>query len=175
MKRKSSSQVERRVALCYIRLSQTKDESDLKSPARQRANLEAACLKYGWIPEWYEDADKHKSGTKEDNRPEWLLLKTRLNDPDIAVLAVNDTSRMMRNTWRTLKLFDDLPTTDVKLYLASSDKMLDIKNSDGHMNIFLQAFIDKMFAIDGSRKAKDSIRYRKQRNITVGMPPFGTV
>src|SRR5690606_6032633 len=110
---------------------QTKDEADLKSPARQRANLEAACEKYGWIPEWYQDADKHKSGTKEDNRPQWLLLKTRLNDPDIAVLAVNDTSRMMRNTWRTLKLFDDLSSTDVKLYLAASDKMLDIKNSDG--------------------------------------------
>ena len=62
MKRNAAAQVERRVALCYIRLSQTKNESDLKSPERQKANLQAACDKYGWIPEWYADADKHKTG-----------------------------------------------------------------------------------------------------------------
>lgn len=47
MKRNAAPQVERRVALCYIRLSQTKNESDLKSPERQKANLQAACDKYG--------------------------------------------------------------------------------------------------------------------------------
>ncbi len=175
MKRNSSPQVERRVALCYVRLSQTKNESDLKSPERQRANIQAACEKYGWIPEWYEDADKHKSGTKEDNRPQWLLLKARLNDPDVAVLAVNDTSRAMRNTWRALKLFDELSSSDVKLYVGVSDRMLDIKTSDGRMSLFMQAFVDEMYALDGSRRAKDSIRYRKSKQITVGIPPFGTV
>lgn len=175
MKRQSSPQVERRVALCYIRLSQTQNESDLKSPQRQRANLEAACEKYGWIPEWYADADKHKSGTKEDNRPQWLLLKSRLNDPDVAALAVNDTSRAMRNTWRALKLFDELSTSDVKLYVGVSDRMLDIKTPDGRMNLFMQAFMDEMYALDGSRRAKDSIRHRKKQQVTVGMPPFGTI
>jgi DNA invertase Pin-like site-specific DNA recombinase len=175
MKRQSSPQVERRVALCYIRLSQTQNETDLKSPQRQRANLEAACDKYGWIPEWYADADKHKSGTKEDNRPQWLLLKARLSDPDVAALAVNDTSRAMRNTWRALKLFDELSTSDVKLYVGVSDRMLDIKTPDGRMNLFMQAFMDEMYALDGSRRAKDSIRHRKKQQVTVGMPPFGTI
>jgi hypothetical protein len=46
MPRKSS--VERQVALCYVRLSVTKDASDLTSPERQRANIEVACAKYGW-------------------------------------------------------------------------------------------------------------------------------
>ena len=167
--------VERRVVLCYIRLSQTQNESDLKSPDRQRDNLQSACDKYGWIPEWYADTDKHKSGTKEDNRPQWLLLKARLNDPDVVVLAVNDTSRAMRNTWRARKLFDELSSSDVKLYMGVTDRMLDIKNPDGRISLFMQAFMDEMYALDGSRRAKDSIRYRKKKQITVGMPPFGTV
>lgn len=175
MKRNAAPQVERRVALCYIRLSQTKNESDLKSPERQKANLQAACDKYGWIPEWYADADKHKTGTKESNRPQWLLLKARVNDPDVAVLAVNDTSRAMRNTWRALKLFDELSSSDVKLYVAVSDRMMDIKTPDGRMSLFMQAFFDEMYALDGSRRASDSIRHRKSKQITVGIPPFGTI
>jgi len=91
------------------------------------------------------------------------------------VLAVNDTSRAMRNTWRALKLFDELSTSDVKLYIGVSDRMLDIKNPDGRMSLYMQAFVDEMYALDGSRRAKDSIRYRKKKQITVGMPPFGTV
>ncbi|MBK9745787.1 MAG: recombinase family protein [Chloroflexi bacterium] len=176
MKRKSSApEVERRVALCYIRLSQTKNESDLKSPERQRANLLAACERYGWTPEWYEDTDKHKSGTKEDNRPQWMALKRRLNDPDIAVLAVNDTSRAMRNTWRALKLFEDMSSSDVKLYIAWADRLVDIKNPDGRPTLLFQVMVDETYALEGARRAKDSISYRKNKNITVGQPPFGTV
>ncbi|MBK9123614.1 MAG: hypothetical protein IPM16_10925 [Chloroflexi bacterium] len=53
--------------------------------------------------------------------------------------------------------------------------MMDIKTPDGRMSLFMQAFIDEMYALDGSRRASDSIRHRKSRQITVGMPPFGTV
>lgn len=43
------------------------------------------------------------------------------------------------------------------------------------MSLFMQAFVDEMYALDGSRRAKDSIRYRKSKQITVGIPPFGTI
>ncbi len=59
------------IALCYVRLSWTKDESDANSPERQRANIQLVCQAQGWIPEWYQDTDGHKSGTKETNRPDW--------------------------------------------------------------------------------------------------------
>ncbi|MBI1256439.1 MAG: hypothetical protein GC204_03115 [Chloroflexi bacterium] len=81
----------------------------------------------------------------------------------------------MRNTWRALKLFDELSTSDVKLYIGVSNRMLDIKNPDGRMSLFMQAFVDELYAMDGSRRATDSIRYRKKKQITVEMPPFGTV
>ncbi|MBN8595531.1 MAG: recombinase family protein, partial [Anaerolineae bacterium] len=68
----------RTVALCYVRLSFTKDANDLTSPERQKANLLRACEKHGWTPEWYEDVQGHKSATREHNRPAWEALKTRL-------------------------------------------------------------------------------------------------
>src|SRR3712207_687237 len=101
--------VERNVALCYVRLSQTKNKSDLISPERQRANIELACQKYGWVPEWYADTTGHKSATKEHNRPAWLALKERLNHPDVVAIVVNEQSRAMRNAWRAIKLFEELP------------------------------------------------------------------
>ena len=42
----------RRVALCYIRQSQTRDEDDNNSPRRQRDNIQRVCEQNGWLPEW---------------------------------------------------------------------------------------------------------------------------
>lgn len=167
--------VERNVALCYIRLSVTKDASDLTSPERQRANIQAACEKHGWIPEWYEDAKGHKSATKEDNRPAWLALKTRLADPDVAAIVVNEQSRAMRNAWRAIKLFEDLPNFGVKLHLAAIDRTIDISTPDGRMTAYFQAFMDDLYALDSSRRAKDSVAYRKRKGESIGIPPFGTI
>lgn len=171
----SSASTKRTVALCYIRLSVTKNASDLTSPERQRANIQAACDRNGWIPEWYEDAKGHKSATKEENRPEWTALKTRLNDPDVAALVVNDQSRAMRNAWRAIKLFEELPSYGVKLHLAAVDRTIDISTPDGRMNAYFQAFLDDLYALDASRRAKDSVRYRKAKGVSIGIPPFGTV
>lgn len=173
MPRKPS--VQRNVALCYVRLSVTKDASDLTSPERQRANIEAVCKKYGWTPEWYEDAKGHKSATKEDNRPAWLALKARLTDPDVAAIVVNEQSRAMRNAWRAIKLFEELPSYDIKLHLAAIDRTIDISTPDGRMTAYFQAFMDDLFALDASRRARDSVTYRKGRGESIGIPPFGTI
>lgn len=133
--------IDRKVALCYIRLSVTKEASDLTSPERQRANIQVACDKYGWIPEWYEDTLGHKSATKEDNRPAWLALKARLNDPDVIALVVNEQSRAMRNAWRAIKLFEELPGYGVVLHLAAADRTLDITSPDGRMSAYFQAYV----------------------------------
>ena len=41
----------------------SRDESDLNSPERQRANIQAECDRRGWIAEWIEVelAGKHNS------------------------------------------------------------------------------------------------------------------
>lgn len=174
MKSKSTP-IERKVALCYIRLSLTKDTSDLTSPQRQRANILAACEKNGWIPEWFEDTKGHKSATKEENRPSWLALKLRLRDPDVAALVVNEQSRAMRNAWRAIKLFEELPVYGVVLHLAALGRTIDITTPDGRMSAYIQAFLDDLYALDASRRAKDSARYRKAKGVSQGLPPFGTV
>jgi DNA invertase Pin-like site-specific DNA recombinase len=158
-----------------IRLSVTKDASDLTSPERQRANIEAACQKYGWTPEWYEDAKGHMSATKEENRPAWTALKTRLTDPDVAAIVVNEQSRAMRNAWRAIKLFEELPGFGVKLHLAAIDRTIDISTPDGRMTAYFQAFMDDLYALDASRRARESVVYRKAKGVSIGIPPFGTI
>ncbi len=167
--------VERKIALCYIRLSFTKDESDMTSPKRQRANIQIACDRYGWIPEWYEDAKGHRSATKEDNRPAWIALKSRLADPDVVAIVVNEQSRAMRNAWRAIKLIEELPNYGVKLHLAAIDRTIDITTPDGRTTAYFQAFMDDFYALDASRRAKDSVAYRKRKGVSIGIPPFGTI
>jgi hypothetical protein len=74
-KKTNPKTTERTVALCYVRQSFTRDGDDKDSPDRQRANIEAKCTQMGWTPEWYQDAEGHKSGRDEKHRPSWLALK----------------------------------------------------------------------------------------------------
>ncbi len=165
----------RHVALCYIRLSLTRDESDLDSPERQRANILAACQKHGWTPEWYEDTDGHRSGTKEKNRPGWLALKARLGDPDVAAVVANDLARLHRKGWRVGSLLDFLDEHRVGLVLAAPGRDFDFTGPQGRMMIMLIAMMDEWYAMDTSQRQKDSVRYRRSRGIAVGRIPFGTV
>src|SRR5829696_1108679 len=113
------------IALCYVRLSWTKDESDASSPERQRANIQLVCDAQGWTPEWYEDADGHKTGTKEKNGPGWLALKARLGDADVVALVANDLSCLHRKGWRVGDLLNLVDEHDVKLLLAAPGKQMD--------------------------------------------------
>src|SRR5437868_4699195 len=98
----------------------------MASPERQKDVIRAYCEQHGWSCEWYIDADGHKSGRSEDNRAEWLKMKLRLKDPDIIALVVYDQSRAMRNLWRAIKLFEELPAYGVQLHIASVGRIVDI-------------------------------------------------
>ncbi|MCC6973582.1 MAG: recombinase family protein [Anaerolineae bacterium] len=173
--KKSTLPVSRTVALCYVRLSLSRDESDLDSPERQRANISAACEKHGWTPEWYEDTDGHRSGTNEKNRPGWLALKARLGDPDVAAVVANDLARLHRKGWRVGSLLDYLEEHRVGLVLAAPGRDFDFTGPQGRMMIMLIAMMDEWYAMDTSQRQKDSVRYRRSRGIAVGRIPFGTV
>jgi DNA invertase Pin-like site-specific DNA recombinase len=167
--------VHRITALCYVRLSLTRDESDLDSPERQRANILTACQKHGWTPEWYEDTEGHRSGTKEKNRPGWLALKARLGDPDVAAVVANDLARLHRKGWRVGSLLDFLDEHRVGLVLAAPGRDFDFTGPQGRMMIMLIAMMDEWYAMDTSQRQKDSVRYRRAKGIAVGRLPFGTV
>jgi DNA invertase Pin-like site-specific DNA recombinase len=173
--KKQPEGVQRNTALCYIRLSLTRDESDLDSPERQRANILSVCQKHGWTPEWYEDTDGHRSGTKEKNRPGWLALKARLGDSDVAAIVANDLARLHRKGWRVGSLLDFLDEHRVGLALAAPGRDFDFTGPQGRMMIMLIAMMDEWYAMDTSQRQKDSVRYRRSRGIAVGRLPFGTV
>ncbi|GAB5491437.1 MAG: hypothetical protein Phog2KO_16520 [Phototrophicaceae bacterium] len=172
---KKAQFTERKIALCYIRLSFTRDESDQNSVNRQRANIQAVCDTKGWIPEWYEDAEGHKSGRSEKNRPAWLRLKRRLKDADVVALVANDLSRLHRRNWRIGSLIEELQSLGVDLTLAAPGRQqIDTTTAQGRMFVQMGAMFDEYYAEDIAKRARDSIAYRKSRGVTIGMPPFGT-
>ena len=174
-KKPTSPSVPRTTALCYVRLSLTRDESDLNSPQRQRSNIQAECDRRGWKTEWYEDIEGHKSGTKEENRPGWLALKARLSDPDVVAIVTNDLSRLHRKGWRVGSLIDFIEQHNVSLILAAPGRNLDLSGAGGKITTMIMALMDEYYATDISQKQKDSVQYRRANGIVVGRIPFGTM
>ena len=172
--RVSISSANRTIALCYIRKSWTRDEKDAISPERQRKNIQIACDAHGWIPEWFQDTDGHRSGMHEKNRPEWLRLKGRLGDPDVVALVANDLARLHRKGWRIGDLLDFVSQHGITLFIADPERQMDFSTPQGRMFAQLSAIFDEWYAVDVSQRRRADIAFRKSKGITVGLPPFGT-
>ncbi len=172
--KKAPKPIPRTVALCYVRLSLSRDESDLNSPERQRSSIKLECDRRGWTPEWYEDVDGHRSGTQEVNRPGWLALKGRLGDPDVIAVVANDLSRLHRKGWRVGSLLDFLEQHNVGLVLAAPGRNLDLSGAGGKITTMIMALMDEYYATDVSQKQKDSVQFRQAKGVVVGRIPFGT-
>ena len=160
-----------KVALCYIRQSYTRDGDDKNSPERQQANIERVCQENGWIPEWYIDADGHKSGRKVKNRPGWLALERRLADPDVVALVANDLARVHRKGWRV----GDLIELEVRHRAGTrrTESQLTPRRRWGGSS-FSSRIFDEYYA-RYLATGQGQHQYRKARGIGVGKPPFGTV
>lgn len=169
------SNPKRNVALCYIRLSLTKTQDDENSPERQKANCLAYCEFRGWTPEFYEDRDGHKSGTKEINRPGWLALKARVTDKDVIAVVANDLSRFHRKGFRMGQLLELCKEGNLELVKAADKKSIDVNDITATMWVMMESLFNEYYAEDISRKQKDSIRYRRANGIIVGRVPFGTI
>ncbi|MFN8378115.1 MAG: recombinase family protein [Anaerolineae bacterium] len=172
---KKANQTEQPVALCYVRQSFTRDANDTNSPERQRANIQAMCDRNGWQPEWYIDAEGHKSGRSEKNRPNWLALKARLGDPDVVALVANDLARLHRKAWHVGRTMEQLDEVGIRLVFAAPGREMDTSTPQGRMLLNFLAMQDEAYANDVSQRVQDSVLYRKRRGVTIGLPPFGTV
>ncbi|MBZ0306431.1 MAG: recombinase family protein, partial [Anaerolineae bacterium] len=165
----------KKVALCYVRLSQARDGDDAVSPERQRANILAKCRELGYQPEWYEDVDGHKSGREVKNRPGWQALSNRLGDPDVVALIGNDLARFHRKGWRVGDLVEFIEEHNIALVLAAPGREIDTSTPMGKVFVYLTAIFDEFYADDISYRVKDSIIHRKNLGKSVGKPPFGTL
>src|SRR5664279_1900419 len=120
------------IALCYIRQSFTRNKEDTNSPERQRANIQAVCDRQGWTALWFVDAEGHKSGRFETNRPEWLRLKQHFAVPGVIALVANDLARIHRKMWRVGKLVDDeLMPSGIRLVQAAPGREIDTSTTMG--------------------------------------------
>jgi len=164
----------RNVALCYIRRSWVKTEKDLVSPEIQRQSIQRVCEAHGWTMEWYEDAEGHKSGMHEQNRPGWLSLKARMSDSDVTAIVAYDLSRLHRRGWRIGDLLDFVDRHNIRLVLADPNRSVDFSTPQGRLMAQLAALFDEYYAVDISIRRKANIAYKKSLNKTVGIPPFGT-
>ena len=167
--------IKRNIALCYVRQSVTRDENDMSSPIRQRENIMRVCEQNDWIPEWYEDIQGHKSGTGVKGRPAWQDLWGRIEDPDVIAIIANDMSRLHRRVWRIGQLIDKVVELKIHMIFADPSQHIDLTSPQGRMMAQFFAMMDENYALDISSKAKSSIRYRKSKGQSVGMPPFGTI
>lgn len=166
---------QRKVALGYIRQSQTKGVNDTTSLERQEALLRAKASELGLKLEIYTDAHGHRSATSEEGRPKWQKLKQRLPDEDVAALITTDLSRLHRNARNALTLLDDLIEYEVELILVNyGGDHLDQSTKELRFALSLQAIMDEFVARNTSEKAKAAHAYRKSQGKTSGMPPFGT-
>lgn len=174
--RKAAKTVQQRnIALCYIRQSYTEDEEDKASPDRQRALIAARVEQEGWIAEWYEDVEGHKSARFVNNRPAWLQLKKRLSDPDVIALVTLDLARLHRKGWRIGDLLDQLETDGVRLVFTRQGYELDTSTYNGKFVAQITAMLDEAYAEDVSRRTKAAVAFLKAQGKNVGRPPFGTI
>jgi len=172
----AAGSVSRTIALCYVRQSLTRDEMPQHSPDRQKANITALCQEHGWIPLWFVDADGHRSGYGEANRPAWQQLKDWLAHPQVVAIVANEPSRVYRQMWRMGRLMEDLDQRGVQLRFASpSSPVRDISHPADRFLLQMYALLDEHLVHDLSRRQKDAIAHRRRQGKTTGIPPFGTV
>jgi len=162
--------------LCYRRKSLVRQESDLISPARQKAAIEAAVMLLGdrYRAEWYEDIDGHRSGRTEEGRPGWLALKRRLTLPDVAGVACYSLSRIYRNVREFLQFVDAMNRRQQRLIVVK--EAIDTGTATGMaINTILMALYQLESDLAAERMT-ETIDYKRRRlRQHWGTVPFGVL
>lgn len=170
------SQAQRTIALCYLRKSIVRTGTDYASIDMQRAGVAAFCAARGWQCEWYEDAEGHNSGRHESGRPNWLRLKRRVEDPDVAAVVGYKLDRLARSV-RDISTFIQYCSAR-GVGVLTADGQIDTTN---RLNALTSAQLNILatFAQFESDIASDRMRERiaakDAAGVNHGKPPFGMV
>ncbi len=163
---------ERKIMLCYRRLSMVKNAGDLVSPEKQKKVVDAMVTnRYELEPEWYEDIEGHSSGRTSD-RDGWQELLAQLDRPDIAGVAAYDLSRLYRNVQEFLKLVYEMNERKLRLVVVN-------ENVDTHtaIGVAILTIFMVMYQLESdlaSERMKSNIQYKRETmGIHWGPVPFG--
>lgn len=162
----------RNVALCYIRKSMVRTATDAVSPERQRANCQAEAARRGYLAEFYEDAEGHRSGRSEKGRPGWLSLKDQLARNDVAAVIVESLSRASRSVKDLANLLDELQAREIAL--VSLKENIDTATAMGRAFIGIIAVINQFESDIASERMKMTITFKREnKGQHFGYTPFG--
>jgi DNA invertase Pin-like site-specific DNA recombinase len=163
----------RKVALCYVRKSLVRGESDQISPERQRRALAAWCDMHDYEPEFYEDADGHRSGRSEARRPEWQALRGQLTRPEVKAIIVETVSRSHRNLKELLQFVDEAERNGVRY--AAIQEGFDASTAMGRLALQILGAFAEAWSNITSEKMQETIAMLKGDGIYWGPPPFATL
>jgi len=96
-----------------------------------------------------------------------------LGDPDVVAIVANDLARLHRKGWRVGDLIDFADEHDVQLVMAAPGRNIHLSGPMGRMSVMIAALMDEYYAVDISRRQKDSIAHRKRQGKVVNLL-FGT-
>ena len=119
----------RSVRLGYGRRSEVRNATDEINVERQHSRLEAEATRRGWMLEWYEDAEGHKSGRSEHGRSGWLTLRAQLDRVDVVGIGVESLSRATRSMRDLSNLIHELEERE--LILLSLKEQIDTSSAMG--------------------------------------------
>jgi DNA invertase Pin-like site-specific DNA recombinase len=162
----------RNVALCYVRKSMVRTATDAVSPERQRANCQAEAARRGYVAEFYEDAEGHRSGRSEKGRPGWLALKDQLARGDVAAVIVESLSRASRSVKDLATLLDELQKREIAL--ISLKENIDTSSAMGRAFIGFIAVLNQFESDIASERMKMTIAFKREsKGQHFGYTPFG--
>jgi len=161
------------IAALYLRKSTDEGDkaTDAKSVTRQKDNGVQYATTHGWtVDPRYIYQDDGISGAEFDRRPGLqALLKALTPAPPFQVLIVSETSRLGRNTFKTLDVIQQLTEHGVRLFSYLDDRELTIDDELGEMNAFMQTLAATMERRKHSQRAVDtSVRKAKSGHVTGG-------
>lgn len=139
---------ERKIALCYVRKSFTKNKKDVLSPERQRKYIESTLKEHpDWEPLWFEDVEGHRSGRTEQGRPDFLkMLDEILLNPYIVAIIVTEYSRLTRSVFTSAKMIELLKVRGIRLIFAYSATEADVQTPAGRIQLNIEAAASEFYA-----------------------------
>ena len=159
------------IALVYVRKSMVRSKSDGVSPERQRALCTTECERKGWTPEFYPDAEGHRSGRSEKHRPAFRRLKAQLGRPEVKAVVVSRLDRLCRSPRDFFNFLDLLQKHGVEL--VSLREQFDTSTAIGTAFVSILMIIAALEADFASERTSAAIEYRRDQGIHVGNAPFG--
>lgn len=154
-------------AVGYTRLSQESDTSI----GSQKEDIEKYCENCGFELERIFDDGQNSSGF-DDERPQYVEMKDRLEKGDIGAVVIRDRTRLGRDFDERMKFILDLREEEVELH-TWTDGQIDLEDPYSVAVEGIHSASDDKKKREEIRKAQHELQKRKDKGCFQGNPPFG--